>query len=94
MKTTCTLAKLRSLDNSVSRLSTISRVQTYAAVQANISILLAFVTIPRDIEKTNVQAQRIPKRAARFVTQYKMMMEISGVIEANVVPRISMIHIT
>lgn len=60
---------------------------------AKTSIRLAFVTMARLTENRSVKLQTTARRAARSPTKYRMIIEINGVMEARIVPRISMVPI-
>jgi hypothetical protein len=74
---------------SFSTLSTKAEIRkTYAAVAANISILLACVANARANEKMSVNTHTIPSRILMLLTKYKTMIEAMGAIDETTVPMI------
>lgn len=60
--------------------------KTYAAVAANISILLACVANARINEKMTVKAHTSPSRISMLLTKYKTRIEAIGAIDETTVP--------
>jgi hypothetical protein len=64
---------------------------TYAAVAANISILLAFVAEANTKENIKVKTQTRPSRILTLSTTYKTMMDTMGANEDATVPMTPMV---